>query len=66
MSAQQDSPHLTDAKEPVPAYEKPASLSEHMHGRQFSVAGDDVGMVEADQNQLHRNLKGRHMQMIAM
>ena len=30
------------------------------------VTSDDVAIVEADQNKLHRNLKGRHMQMIAM
>jgi hypothetical protein len=29
------------------------------------IATDD-GVVVADQNQLHKNLKGRHMQMIAM
>lgn len=45
---------------------EPASLGEHLHGRQFSVQEQDVQIVEADQNKLHRNLKGRHMQMIAM
>jgi amino acid permease len=45
---------------------EPASLGEHMRGRQFSVDGRDVDLVEADQGALHRNLKGRHMQMIAM
>ncbi len=45
---------------------EPAGLAEHLHGRQFSIDGHDVAIVEADQNKLHRNLKGRHMQMIAM
>jgi amino acid transporter len=35
-------------------------------GRQFSVDEHDVGIVEADEGKLHRNLQGRHMQMIAM
>jgi amino acid transporter len=49
----------------VPPY-KPGSLSEHARGRQFSVDPEDLAMVTADQNMLHRDLKGRHMQMIAM
>lgn len=52
-------------KAPAPFVE-PASFGEHVRGRQFSVGGDDVAMVEADQNVLHRDLKGRHMQMIAI
>ncbi|KAK3068590.1 hypothetical protein LTS18_000597, partial [Coniosporium uncinatum] len=48
-----------------PAYE-PASLGEHVRGRQLSVDGHDLAVIEADQNKLHRDLKGRHMQMIAM
>jgi amino acid transporter len=49
----------------VPAY-KPGSLSDHARGRQFSIDPEDRAIVAADQNMLHRNLKGRHMQMIAM
>jgi amino acid transporter len=45
---------------------EPASLGAHLRGRQFSVDITDVAIVEADQNKLHRRLKGRHMQMIAM
>jgi amino acid permease len=41
-------------------------LSAHLRGRQFSVDASDVAIVEADQSKLHRRLKGRHMQMIAM
>ena len=44
----------------------PASLGEHARGRQFSLDAHDVAMVETDQGVLHRSLKGRHMQMIAM
>lgn len=45
---------------------KRGSLSDHARGRQFSVDPEDRAMLVADQNMLHRNLKGRHMQMIAM
>jgi hypothetical protein len=64
MSARRESLTLENAekKEPV----EPASLGEHARGRQFSVEQPDVDMVEADQAKLHRRLKGRHMQMIAM
>lgn len=41
----------------------PPSLGEH----QFRTEGHDVvTTVENGQNKLHQNLKGRHMQMIAM
>ena len=43
-----------------------ATFADHARGRQFSVDAADRAMVQADQNKLHRNLKGRHMQMIAM
>jgi amino acid permease len=35
-------------------------------GHQYSGDANDVGIVETDQGKLHRSLKGRHMQMIAM
>ncbi|RMZ83933.1 hypothetical protein DV737_g1493, partial [Chaetothyriales sp. CBS 132003] len=66
MSARRESLTLADPeKQPASAVE-PASLGEHLRGRQFSVDPHDVAMVEADQGKLHRNLKGRHMQMIAI
>lgn len=49
-----------------PEYERPHSFSEHVRGRQFSVDPEDQAILAADQNALHRKLKGRHMQMIAM
>lgn len=48
---------------PVP---EPASLADHARGRQFSVDPEDHEMVKTDQNMLRRDLKGRHMQMIAI
>jgi amino acid transporter len=41
-------------------------LADHAKGRQFSIDGNDVAMIHADQNELKKDLKGRHMQMIAM
>jgi len=49
----------------VPAHE-PGSLAAHARGRQFSVDPEDRALVEGDQYALHRELRGRHMQMIAM
>lgn len=44
-----------------------AGIGEHLHGRQLKpLDSNDVRMVESDQRALKRNLKGRHMQMIAM
>ena len=49
----------------VPAYE-PATLAQNARGRQFSTDPEDRAIMTSDQNLLHRDLKGRHMQMIAM
>lgn len=50
-----------------PDYAEPRhSFADHAKGRQMSVQPEDVEMVHADQNQLKRQLKGRHMQMIAL
>ncbi|RMZ86628.1 hypothetical protein DV736_g6150, partial [Chaetothyriales sp. CBS 134916] len=49
----------------VPTYE-PATLGEHARGRQFSIDPEDQAMVATDQHMLRRDLKGRHMQMIAI
>jgi hypothetical protein len=67
MSSRRESLNLADPEkrarsDPV----EPAGLGAHLRGRQFSVEGNDVAIVEADQSKLHRRLKGRHMQMIAM
>ncbi|EXJ96315.1 hypothetical protein A1O1_01441 [Capronia coronata CBS 617.96] len=43
-----------------------ASFADHARGRQFSVDPEDQAIVTTDQNRLHRDLKGRHMQMIAI
>ncbi|KAH0829259.1 Cationic amino acid transporter 1 [Fonsecaea pedrosoi] len=45
---------------------EPGSLAAHVRGRQFSVDPEDQTMVQGDQYALHRDLKGRHMQMIAI
>ena len=67
MSARRESAGLVDPEKHAKSDPgKPASLRDHLRGRQFSVDGDDVAVVEVDQGKLHRNLKGRHMQMIAM
>lgn len=41
MSARRESLTLHDAEKAAPAYE-PASLGDHLRGRQFSVTSDDV------------------------
>jgi amino acid transporter len=67
MSSRRESLNLTDPeKHPKGAPVEPAPLGDHVRGRQFSLEPHDVAIVEADQGKLHRNLKGRHMQMIAM
>lgn len=67
MSLRRESADIAEkSQNGAPPYEEPSTLGQHAKGRQFSVDADDVAMVNADQNQLKRNLKGRHMQMIAM
>lgn len=61
--------HDTAAMEKLPRDSPPPvhhGLADHAKGRQFSIDGDDIAMVHADQNELKKDLKGRHMQMIAM
>lgn len=41
-------------------------MGDHGKGRPLSVHDDDVAIVMSDQNELKKDLKGRHMQMIAM
>jgi amino acid transporter len=66
MSLQHESANLDEKHaNAAPAYE-PATLGEHTRGRPLSSDPEDAAIVVADQNQLHRDLKGRHMQMIAM
>lgn len=64
MSARRESLTLQEEEKKEPL--EPAGLGDHLRGRQFSLEAQDVEIVQADQGQLHRNLKGRHMQMIAM
>lgn len=67
MSLRRESLHIQDPeKKRVSDTPAPASFGDHVRGRQFSIENQDVAIVEADQNALHRDLKGRHMQMIAM
>jgi amino acid permease len=47
----------------VPAYES-ATLGDDKGHNPYN--GDPENMVEVKQNLLHKDLKGRHMQMIAM
>ena len=65
MSVRRESLTLADPEKRADPVE-PKGLGAHLRGRQFSVDANDVAIVEADQGKLHRSLKGRHMQMIAM
>jgi yeast amino acid transporter len=47
----------------APTYEPP-TLGEHKGDGLFGI--DPENMVEVSENRLHKDLKGRHMQMIAM
>lgn len=54
---------------PPPAYlgeEVGTDFKDHVRGRQFSLTGENEPIAEADANNLHRQLTGRHMQMIAI
>lgn len=64
MSLARESAEFGEKNQHVDAH--PAPIGEHMHGGQFSVDPDDTAIVTEDQNALHRSLKGRHMQMIAI
>lgn len=39
---------------------------DHIHGRQFSLTGENSGLVDADVNKLQRGLSGFHTSMIAI
>jgi amino acid transporter len=41
-------------------------VGDHAKARPLSANDDDVAIVMSDQNELRKDLKGRHMQMIAM
>lgn len=57
MSARRESLTIAE-KNDVEIATEPASLGEHLRGRQFSVEPQNVEIVEADQGKLHRDLKG--------
>lgn len=64
MSLARESAEFTEKNKHIDAH--PAPLADHVRGRQFSIDAEDAAIVAQDQNALHRSLKGRHMQMIAM
>ncbi|OAP57211.1 hypothetical protein AYL99_07949 [Fonsecaea erecta] len=66
MSERRESLTFQDPEKRAKSDAEPASLADHLRGRQFSVDATDVAIVETDQGKLHRNLQGRHMQMIAI
>jgi hypothetical protein len=47
----------------TPSYD-PATLGDHKQDGHFN--GDPESLVEPKENLLHKDLQGRHMQMIAM
>jgi yeast amino acid transporter len=53
-----------DSKVDVPPV--PHTFHDHAHGRQFSLTGANLGLVQADVNQLQRGLNGLHTSMIAI
>jgi yeast amino acid transporter len=60
-----------DTKVPGYGNEKDGSpishdFHDHTRGRQFSLAGENSGLVEADVNELKRGLSGFHTSMIAI
>ena len=65
-TGKEPSHHLVEPEKVAVPGERRGSFKEHVEGRQFSLTGENEGMVEADTNQLKRNLHGRHMQMIAI
>ncbi|EXJ79150.1 hypothetical protein A1O3_08651 [Capronia epimyces CBS 606.96] len=60
-------PNTLGEKHPhdVPAYDND-KLGEHSSGQQFGHDPEDGAVVAGTQNVLHQDLKGRHMQMIAI
>lgn len=42
------------------------TLGDHAHGNQIGHDAEAHDVMVGGQNELHRELKGRHMQMIAM
>jgi len=66
MSLQRESLDIGEKQQFSSNPARPASLADHVRGRQFSLDAENQQIIHADQNALHRSLKGRHMQMIAM
>ncbi|EMF11560.1 AA_permease-domain-containing protein [Sphaerulina musiva SO2202] len=66
MSLQRESLDIGEKQQFSSNPARPASLADHVRGRQFSLDAENQQIIHADQNALHRSLKGRHMQMIAI